>query len=536
LTGVLSTSAASFLPSIGQANDLPTSLKNARDQFINYIISIADGAQTIAPTQQLVLNSLILPLDLSTDTPYFNDELFRLYADSTFSKGGVQQIQRTTPASQAARFSFQYQTLVQQAGYQIDQNHPEIQNSLNDLSTQLDVATTALDNRLASLDADWEKIANGRGLKPGSNDYLLQQITWQAQVRYGDQISRLSQNIDKINSQIAQVRRKVYTPSEQAVLDNLEYLGSAYAMARPWFAQVEIEQKQAGAPITALMLGNVQNLNPGMFDEAPLILPQGNLSTFLTAPAGNFGFDTGHWSYQLSQGASSWAASGGVSFSGWSVGGGGSGSSSFSRSMTTLNQITLSFDNIAEYMITRGGWFQPGVLQDPKVQKVLGGRPEFSNLQYVAVSLILVRGTKLTLKFSQAANSSDWSQRSFAASGGVSFMGFGFSAGGSNSSSSYTVNNSADWTTVNIIDAPSTVRVIGARVEPFIPVAPTATPTADAELAKFDANFGADLKKFNSGQLSYVELQNSKITALKTLKATSEATKVNALKAFQVTQ
>jgi hypothetical protein len=109
--GVLSASAASFLPNAAHANDLPSSLQHARDQFINYIISLAQ-AQGIAPTQQLVLNSLILPLDLSTDTPYYNDELFRLYADSTFS-AGVQAIQRSTPASQAARFSFQYQTLVQ---------------------------------------------------------------------------------------------------------------------------------------------------------------------------------------------------------------------------------------------------------------------------------------------------------------------------------------------------------------------------------------------------------------------------------------
>jgi hypothetical protein len=404
------------------------------------------------------------------------------------------------------------------------------------LNTQLDAATTAPDNKLASLDAAWSQIATARALTPGSNNYLLQQIAWQAQVRYGDQISTLSQNIDKITSQIAQVRRKVYTPSEQAVLDNLGFLGSAYAMARPWFAQVEVEQKQAGAPITALMLGDVHNLNPGMFDEGPLILPQGNLLTFLNAPAGNFGFDTGHQSYQLSAGASSWAASGGVSFAGWSVGGGGSGSSSFSHSMSTLNSVTLSFDNVAEYMVSRGGWFQPGVLLDPNIQKLLVGRPEFSSLQYVAVSLILVRGTKLTLKFSQAANSSDWSQRSFAASGGASFMGFGFSVGGGSSSSSYTVNNSSDWTTVNIIDAPSTVRVIGARVEPFIPLVPTATPASDAELAKINDAFAADLKKFDTGQSSYIDLQKSKVTALKALQANSQATKLEALQALKATQ
>lgn len=57
---------------------------------------------------------------------------------------------------------------------------------------------------------------------------------------------------------------------------------------------------------------------------------------------------------------------------------------------------------------------------------MLKGRPEFDNLQYVAVTLLLARGTSLTLNFSKAVNSSNWSKQSVSGSGEISFMGFGF--------------------------------------------------------------------------------------------------------------
>ena len=76
-TFVASGSCAAALPFTGSAalgNDLPAPLVHARDQLINYIYAFAE-TRSIKSNQKLVLNSLILPLDLSTDTPYFNHEL-----------------------------------------------------------------------------------------------------------------------------------------------------------------------------------------------------------------------------------------------------------------------------------------------------------------------------------------------------------------------------------------------------------------------------------------------------------------------------
>jgi hypothetical protein len=514
LARALLTAVILWTPLAAFANDLPSTLDKARDQMLNYVYWVANSSG-VAPTQRLILNNLILPLDLDNSTPYFNDELFRLYGDATFT-GGIEQLQQSTPAGQAERFSFQYKVLVQQAGYEIDQNHPEIANSLTELNKQLDDASTALNKKITDLDASWSAIAAARGLKAGTNQYTLEQITWQGQIHYRDQVSTLSKSVTKIISQINQVRRKVYTPSQRAVLDNIEWLSDAYEMARPWYAQVEIEQKEAGNPISSTMLNDAHTLNPGMFDIGPLILPQGNLASFLNAPSGSFGLDTGHQSYDLTQEQSSWAASGGVSWGGWSIGASGGGSSSYSNEVKTLNSISVHFDNIAEYKITRGGWFQPAVLRDPGVQHLLKGRPEFASLQYVAVSLILVRGTNITLKFSQAVNSSRWSQQSFGASGGVSFMGFGFSLGGGSNSSSYKVSNSADWTTVSFVDSPSVVRVIGVRVEPYLAPSPVNPLLArDEDFVRANPSLKGALERFNKGQMTYLEFQQTKIDALK---------------------
>jgi len=185
--------------------------------------------------------------------------------------------------------------------------------------------------------------------------------------------------------------------------------------------------------------------------------------------------------------------------------------------MSLLNSITLSFTNMAEYIIDRSAWFSPGVLQDKNILKLVKNRPELNNLQYIAVSLILVRGTSLQLKFSQKVDASDFSQSSWNAHGGGSFMGFGFGGGGGGSTSHYTINNSADWTTVTFRDDPSVVRVVGVRVEPFM--APQASPNATVtSLATKDNELNQVLEQFKSGQASYIDLQNAKIKALDQLK------------------
>ena len=114
------------------AGDIPPALVNAKAQFYNFLRTFVQGEGGMAAQQNIVLNSTILPLDLATDTPFYNHELFRAYADRTFS-GGLEGIQASSAAFFSERFSSQYRALMNIVTAQIDQNHPEIEHSLEDL-------------------------------------------------------------------------------------------------------------------------------------------------------------------------------------------------------------------------------------------------------------------------------------------------------------------------------------------------------------------------------------------------------------------
>ena len=341
---VLSALTLSLWCSLAAAIDTPPALKDAQAKFYGFLLSIAQG-QGVASTQRIVLNSTIVPLDVAPDTPYFNEEVFRLNADRTFTSA-VGTIEPSTAVFQSARFSSQYRSVLNIAASQIDQNHPEIQNSLAELESQLSIATTALADKNVAFEVEWQKVATARNLDPNSkdpkvvNDYYAQRVTWFSQARYGDQIQVLSENIDRINSRIDATRRKVYSPAEQAVLDNLSTLSTAFNIARPWNAQTERSFKAQNTPLTDLILADPTKLPPAIFDSSPLILPVGDLMAFLSNQ-GTRAFNTSTFSSTLDSGSSSWVASGSGSLWGISLGGGGSGSSSFSHSVSKLNSFDV---------------------------------------------------------------------------------------------------------------------------------------------------------------------------------------------------
>lgn len=148
----------SAAPTVAVAELPENLLKNAKAQFYNFLKEIiTDTSAGLTQTQRLVINSTIVPMDLARDTPYYNQQLFRLYADRTFI-GGVESVVPTPPLSSATRFSSQYRSLIEIASAQVDQNHPEIQNSLQELFKQQDEATTALKNKNIQIEGNGKNL------------------------------------------------------------------------------------------------------------------------------------------------------------------------------------------------------------------------------------------------------------------------------------------------------------------------------------------------------------------------------------------
>jgi hypothetical protein len=490
--------------------DMPQSLANAKAQFYLFLRSIVQ-AEGMTQAQNIVLNSTILPFDIAADTPFYNDELFREYADRTFL-GGVEGLQANSAAFLAERFSSQYRAVMSIVTAQIDQNHPDIRNSLADLKAQQKQATIALTTELNDFDVEWSKIYTSRGLVVDTLEYDMQHATWLGQVRYSDQIQTYTDDLDGINAQIDATRRKVYSPSEIAALDNYGNLSRAYNVARPWTANIERSYKSGGTPLTELMLADPRNWVPSMFDSSPLVFPVGDLIAFLSGQ-GLRSFDTMSASSHLDSTQTSWTASGGGSFLGWSVGGGGGGSSSITHSMSKLNSLSISFQNLSEYLADRSAWFNPGVLQDPNIYKLVKDRPELNKLQYIGVSLIIARGTRIVLTFSEAVTASDWSTSSFSASGGCSFLGCSFGASGGSSRTSYTVDTSNNGTTVTIQDGDQVARVLGARVEPFLQAVSQQPPLTLNLLLESAPELKANISAVRKGKMSYLDFQKKKLAA-----------------------
>jgi len=179
-----------------------------------------------------------------------------------------------------------------------------------------------------------------------------------------------------------------------------------------------------------------------------------------------------------------------------------------------MMSFDVGFKNIAEYFVDRSAWFNPGVLQDQEVLKLVKDRPELNNLQFVSVSLICARGLKLQLHFSEAVTASDWSQSSFNAHGGASFFGFSIGGGGGSSRSRTNIAVDTAGTTVTFQDDDNVVRVLGARVESF--VAPTIRGPIDTNtLLNSDPSVRAAFGEFSRGLKSYLDLQKEKIAASK---------------------
>ncbi|MCK1316807.1 hypothetical protein [Bradyrhizobium sp. 23] len=491
--------AVSGLPwSHAHADELPAALADFQQKYYNFLGSLVSSPNIKDPL--LVMNNTITPLDADPKTPYYNQELFRLYADQTFSSPTTSLI-APGAMNQSGRFSTIYRDTVGIAASQVDQDHPEIAQVVTDLQGRLTDAQKAFQEKDKQFNEQWADLSRSRGLQPGTREYTLNYLKWLEDVRYNDQMATYSTAIDRLNSQIRTVRRSKYTASQVALLDNVDALDSSFDIARPRYAQTELDQLEAGQRLTDLTLADPHQTPAALFDRSPLILPIADLKKFLTGTGGR-SFDSTTQSAAISSGSSSWSGSGGASFFGWSVGGGGSGSSSYRKDVESSKALKLSFKNVDEIYIDRGQWFNPGVLQDKSTFELVKTLTQLQYLKYVAVSLFIARGTTLSLELKNNASSSDWSTQSFSGHGGGSFFGFSFGGGGGSSRTSSNFTSDANGTTITFADGEDVIRVLGARVEPFLQI-----PASNALAASDIPDLSGAVADMKAGKITYLEYQ-----------------------------
>jgi hypothetical protein len=89
-----------------------------------------------------------------------------------------------------------------------------------------------------------------------------------------------------------------------------------------------------------------------------------------------------------------WGGSLGIDLGFWGFGGGASGSTMENRSSTEITQLDMSFDNVQEFPIRRGRWFDIGLIEKYGKNLLEFWGPSGS-MNVIPVSVILVRGTQI---------------------------------------------------------------------------------------------------------------------------------------------
>jgi len=466
-------------------------LDKALDVYFSWLVSIANSGAQMSSNQKLLLNNTITPFDISQDTPYYNEGLFRNFADRVFM-GSPQGI---GPANRADRFSLHYGRLISQAASRIDRKYSAISTELTAIRNEISTKTTELSNLIVKIEADWNRI----GVPKEDPNYELKYLNFLESVRYADQVGSLSDEIDDLIGQMDSVRRSAYSTDEQLILDNLSHLNKTSMIARPRRASFE----RTVSNVNDLTFADPKVRVDALCDISAPIYPLGDLIKFLKS-TGSRDIEITKTSTVTTQHDSQWSAGGSARYGFFSIGGGGSGSSSYRSEITKSNSVKLEFGNVAEYLIDRDFWFNPVVFERPDLLKLftqIGGLDRF---EFVSVSIIIARGLKLTLKFDVAIDESQWTKRQFSASGGVSVFGFSFGASGSNSSYDYTAEVAADKRSVTFKDDPQLTRVLAYRLDPFVKAKSGRLDRAT------DASVVGAFTSFKTADIGYLELQKAK--------------------------
>jgi len=416
------------------------------------------------------------------------------------------------PANRADRFSKQYEEVVRIAASKIDRKYHEITSQVDDLQRRFQVETERLADRIVKINDQWQKVANATGLKPEDPTYELKYINFLESVRYADQIASYTQNIDMIVGTLDAVRRTKFSQPEQKLLDVMNELSDTKKLVRPKRPTFERTVKD----VSDLTFANPTLRNNATMDTSPAMYPVGDLVKFLKLP-GTRTLAINKSSTSAEQHDRSWSAGGSVRFGFFSLGGSGSGSSSYRQDIKKSAGLSIGFENIAEYLVDREMWFDPSIFDTPDLASVLSKIPGVERLQYISVSLIVARGLTLQLTFDNSVSTESWSKRAFSASGGVSVFGFSFGGSGGGSSYDYNLDVSADGKSVTFKDDPQLTRVLAVRLESLASV-PKERFQLEAASGEIPSGMEAappssPVGRFRKGDITYKELQNTKFAS-----------------------
>lgn len=435
-------------------------IPNAIDQYYNFLL------QLLRPTnnQDVALNSTIVTFDIVKEAHLYTQGVFRAFADRTITISPTNF--EPGAGNIGDRFSERYVDMIGIILSTIDRDlKPEDIDKITSHKKTISVLETDLSDTYTKMATLWGQYAESNHINKGDEDYLDKMVAYYNTFNFSNKIKNAKNDILSNYIAIDDIRQKAYPDNDTRQLSNIYRFGfdEGYKMIRPYEPTLEAKYHYDEIKLAqAWVYGNIGN---GSFDIGQEVLPSGDLEYFLDR--------VGKRGFSITKGASvdqtheaHWHTSGSASWTFFSASVGADHADKWNSLIKKNNKIEISFENIAEYWVRRGRWYDSTIFDFKIIKDFLKNDPLLATkLSYAISSVVIGRGLTITLTFDDTDEFSEWSSTAVSSGGGFSIFGIGASGNNTYNQSDFkhtvdTLNKS-----VTFFDGPDHTRLLGFRVE-----------------------------------------------------------------------
>lgn len=456
-------------------------IKDVLDQYYSWLVKLMGPKGT----DRIALFSTIVTHDVEREAPLYTEGVFRGFVDRTLSISP----EDFGAGNTADRYSRRYKALIDNAGselYAAATFTPAQTNELQKLEGDVTEAINEINATRREANQGWIVFAQQLNLKPETPEYDLQKANFY--LPYLSVTRDQRAKITKAQARTLAIRMSVFKVDHDAAQlsniyercqsqDNIQYLPT----------DIDIEKTYHLDPIKIAEAAQ-SGLYP--FESELGLDPSGSLVRMLdyqgireiTLSKEMTAEHKHDQAWHVSGGASSWIPL-------FSSDVGANAESHFRQSLLNTESIKISCDYLGEYWIRRRDWFDSTIFANKYVKEELKRQPNVAALLALCISSVLiVRGLKLTYRFTDVNDTTVWSSWDSHAGGGFSAWGFNFGlSGGSSGSDCHHTVNTKDKS-VTFFDGPNVCRLIALRASTLIPdvadqlIAFLAKPLGDSDV------------------------------------------------------
>lgn len=435
-------------------------IPNAIDQYYSFLF------QLLRPTnkQDIALNSTCVTFDIVKKAHLYTQGVFRAFADRTI---GISPTNFEPGAGNIGdRFSERYVDMINLILATLDTElKPEDVDKITSHKKTIGELETDLGQTYIDMVSLWNRYMDVNRITKDDKDYLEKMVAYYNTFSFANKIKNSRNEILTHYIAIDNIRQRAYPDDETRELSNIYRFcfDEGYKMIRPYEWRLETENGYDEIKLAqAWVYGNIGN---GSFDIGQEVLPSGDLELFLDRD-GKRGFSITKGAVSSETHEAHWHTSGSAKWGFFSASVDVDHTNKWTSLINKTNKIEISFDNLSEYWVRRGRWYNSTIFDFTAVKDYLKKNPLLATkLSYAITSVLIGRGLKISLTFDDTNEFNEWSTLNTGAGGGLSIFGIGASGNNTYNRSDFkhtvdTLNKS-----VTFFDGADHTRLLGFRVE-----------------------------------------------------------------------